>query len=46
MSIEGYDPDALYKQYQERMQDPDFADRMRAAAQTAKERQRERRANR
>ena len=46
MSIEGYDPDALYKQYQERMKDPDFADRMRAAAQTAKERQRERRANR
>lgn len=38
MSIEGYDPDALYKQYQERMEDPDFADRMRAAAQTAKQR--------
>ena len=43
MSIEGYDPDALYKQYQERMEDPDFAERMRNAAQTAKERQRERR---
>lgn len=38
MSIEGYDPDALYKQYQERMKDPNFADRMRAAAQTAKDR--------
>ena len=38
MSIEGYDPDELYRQYQERMEDPDFADRMRAAAQTAKQR--------
>ena len=40
MSIEGYDPDALYKQYQERMEDPHstFADRMAKGAETAKAR--------
>ena len=38
MSIEGYDPDAYYRQYQERMKDPDFASRMANAADRAKQR--------
>lgn len=40
MSVEGYDPDALYAQYQGLMKDPNstFADRMAKAAETAKAR--------
>lgn len=35
MSIEGYDPDALYEQYVDRMLDPKFRDRMARAADRA-----------
>lgn len=40
MSVEGYDPDALYEQYQGLMKDPSstFADRMAKGAETAKAR--------
>ena len=40
MSIEGYDPDALYDEYQDLMKDPKstFADRMAKGAETAKAR--------
>lgn len=35
MDIEGYDPDALYEQYVDRMLDPNFRDRMARAADRA-----------
>ena len=40
MTIEGYDPDAYYREYQKRMEDPfdTFADRMAKGAERAKER--------
>lgn len=42
MTVEGYDPDAYYKEYRERMKDPAFAARMKQAASTAKDRAKER----
>lgn len=36
MSVEGYDPDALYEQYVDQMLNPNFRDRMARAADRAK----------
>ena len=41
-TIEGYDPDEYYRQYQERMKDPKFEARMARASERAKERAKER----